>query len=79
MAYLRCHPTPFSHNKQNHPNWGLIKSKENQNALMGFQGEEVWAIKIAELGEEMKRVLRKCEERMKKGMKMDEQRDEMGG
>lgn len=46
---------------------------------MGFQGEEVWAIKIAELGEEMKRVLKKCEERMKKGMKMDEQRDEMGG
>lgn len=47
--------------------------------MMGFVGEEVFAMKTGELGIEMKRVSRKSEEWMKKGMKMDDQRDEMGG
>ena len=47
--------------------------------MMGFEGEEVFAMKTGELGIEMKRVSRKSEEWMKKGMKMDDQRDEMGG
>lgn len=43
-------------------NWVLIKSRENQNVMMGFEGEEVFAMKTGELGIEMKRVSRKSEE-----------------